>query len=149
MEQNDGGGRTGENYRKQELWESRRNGAKLTNADRLETGAQKGERCTWTQGRNGAGASAFSETGSKAVSWQTRTMSPPQGPSSPTEPLPCGRNSTSLSISFLLHESEDPTAQALKAVHSLLQPVLVCWPCSRLKEHSNKKTARPLLQQSS
>ena len=31
-EQNDGGGRTGENYRKQELWQSRRNGAKHTNA---------------------------------------------------------------------------------------------------------------------
>ena len=89
--------------------------------DRLETGAQKGgDRCTWTQGRNEAGASAFPGTGSKAVSWQTGTMSPPQGPRSLTEPPPCGRNSTSPSITFLLHENDDPTAQALKAVHSLL-----------------------------
>lgn len=37
--------------------------------DRLQTGAQKGgERCTRTQGRNRAGASAFPETRSKAVS---------------------------------------------------------------------------------
>lgn len=78
-----------ENYRKWVAWESRRNGATHKCMDRLETGSSERRREVHTDtGRNEAGTSASQgQWCCKAVSWQTGTMSPPQGPRSLTEPL--------------------------------------------------------------